>query len=123
MGDTNPETDAPGGPDRIEVHRELHRLETRAILTMSAVMAVETEAQKAANPGMQPGFSSVQADLPAICWEFKKVTDAYSETEPPGIADWFEARQELARVTTRSMLALDAVMAAGREVENDQNNR
>ena len=72
---------------------------------------------------MQDALPAAQAHLEAIYGALSKMIDAHSETEPPGIADWFEVRQELARVTTRSMLALDAVMAAGREAENDQNNR
>ena len=102
----------PGSADWLEVHLELNQLETRTILAMSAVLAAETDAQNAAESRMQPGFSSVQTDLPAICWEFKNATDTYPETEPPGIADWFEVRQALVRVKARAMLALDAVTAA-----------
>ena len=110
--DTYSETDPPGVADWVEAHRELHRLETRTILAMSAVLAAETDAENAAESRMQPGFSSLQTDLPAICWEFKEATDTYPETEPPGIADWFEVRQQLVRVKARAMLALDAVTAA-----------
>ena len=110
--DTYAETDPPGSADWVEAHRELHRLETRTILAMSAVLAAQTDAQNAADPRTQPGLSSVQADLPVVCWEFKKVTDTYPETEPPRIADWFEVRQELVRVRSRAALALGVVSAA-----------
>ena len=110
--DTYSETDPPGNADWFGVRRELLGLKTRTILAMSAVMAAETDAASDAESPVRRGFPSLQTDLQAIFWEFKMATDTYSETDPPGIADWFEVRQELVGVRAKAALALDVVTAA-----------
>ena len=110
--DTYSETDPPGNADWFGVRRELLGLKTRTILAMSAVMAAETDAASDAESSMRRGFPSLQTDLQAIFWEFKMATDTHSETDPPGIADWFEVRQELVGVRAKAALALDVVTAA-----------
>ena len=61
---------------------------------------------------MQRGLPSARAHLAAICRELDRITDTYSETDPPGSADWPEVRQELVRVRARAALALGVVSAA-----------
>ena len=61
---------------------------------------------------MQRGLPAAHAHLAAIDKTLGLVVDTNPETDPPGRADWSMVRGQLTQLTLRTILTLDAIMAA-----------
>ena len=107
--DANPETDPPGRAGWSRVRSQLTQLILRTILTVDAIVAAEDDTGHEPKP---LGMATTRADVEAAYGAVWKVTNAHPNTDPPGLADWFEARQQLVQAATRARSALDAVAAA-----------